>query len=95
MGLWERRTAIVATYFFIRQNDTVDTFKIAAILVNDRHDLIQKAVGSWVSEAGKRDRPKLLEFLNKHASTMPAVTLRYAVEKLDKKQKEFYLQSRK
>lgn len=90
-NVWERRTAIVSTWFFIRQNDVDDTFKIAEILVNDKHDLIQKAVGSWVREAGKRDKPKLFAFLDKHASTMPRVTLRYAIEKLDKKKKEFYL----
>lgn len=89
-NVWERRTAIVATYFFIRENDLDDTFKIAEILVNDRHDLIQKAVGSWVREAGKRDKQKLLAFLDKYAATMPRVTLRYAIEKLDKNQKDLY-----
>lgn len=93
--VWERRTAIVATYFFIRENDLNDTFKIAEILVNDQHDLIQKAVGSWVREAGKRDKPKLKSFLDKYAATMPRVTLRYAIEKLDKKQKDLYLKSSK
>lgn len=90
-NVWERRTSIVSTWFFIRQNDVDDTFKIAEILVNDKHDLIQKAVGSWVREAGKRDKRKLFAYLDKHASTMPRVTLRYAIEKLDKKRKEFYL----
>ena len=88
---WEHRTAIVSTYFFIRQNDLDDTFKIAEILVNDKHDLINKAVGGWIREAGKRDKDKLLQFLDRHASTMPRVTLRFAIEKLDKKKKEFYM----
>lgn len=90
-NVWERRTAIVATWFFIRKNDLNDTFKIAEILVNDQHDLIQKAVGSWIREAGKRDKQKLLTFLDKYAAIMPRVMLRYAVEKLDKKQKDLYL----
>lgn len=94
-NVWERRTAIVATYFFIRENDLDDTFKIAEILVNDQHDLIQKAVGSWVREAGKRDKQKLLTFLDKYAATMPRVTLRYAIEKLDKKQKDLYMKGNK
>lgn len=85
--VWERRTAIVATYFFIRQNDINDTFKIAELLVHDKHDLINKAVGSWVREAGKRDKQMLVNFLDKFAATMPRVTLRYAVEKLQKKEK--------
>jgi 3-methyladenine DNA glycosylase AlkD len=92
---WERRTAIVSTYFFIRQNDIDDTFKIAELLVNDKHDLINKAVGSWIREAGKRDKDRLLAFLDKHADTMPRVTLRYAVEKLDKKTKDAYMNTMK
>jgi len=90
-NVWERRTAIVATYFFIRQNDLDDTFNVAELLVNDKHDLINKAVGSWVREAGKRDHRKLVSFLDKHAATMPRITLRYAIEKLDKKLKHHYL----
>jgi 3-methyladenine DNA glycosylase AlkD len=61
---WERRTAIVSTYFFIRQGDLDDTFKIAEILVNDPEDLVQKAVGGWLREAGKRDPQKLVRFLD-------------------------------
>ena len=90
-NVWERRTAIVSTYYFIRQNDLEDTFKIGAILVHDKHDLINKAVGSWIREAGKRDNAKLVSFLNNFAVTMPRVTLRYAIEKLDKKQRDRYL----
>jgi 3-methyladenine DNA glycosylase AlkD len=88
---WERRTSIVATYYFIRQNDIDDTFRIARLLVHDKHELVNKAVGSWVREAGKRDHQKLLDFLDEYAATMPRVTLRYAVEKLDKKTREKYL----
>ncbi len=94
-NVWERRTAIVATYFFIRENDLDDTFKIAELLVHDEHDLIQKAVGSWVREAGKRDKQKLLAFLNKNFATMPSVTLRYAIEKLNKEEKENFITAKK
>jgi len=94
-NVWERRTAIVATYFFIKQGDIDDTFNIAEILVNDKHDLINKAVGSWVREAGKRDEQKLVAFLNKFSATMPRITLRYAIEKLGKAQKEHYLSLKK
>ena len=90
-NVWERRTAIVSTYFFIRQNELEDTFKIAELLVNDSHDLINKAVGSWIREAGKRDEERLLAFLDKHGSSMPRTTLRYAVEKLSASQKKSYL----
>ena len=88
---WERRTAITATYYFIRQGDVDDTFKIAEILVHDPHDLVQKAVGGWVREAGKKDLQKLLGFLDKYAATMPRTILRYAIEHLDKKQKTHYM----
>ena len=56
----ERRTAIVATYYFIRQHDLDDTFRISEILAHDTDDLVQKAVGGWVREAGKQDpdRPR-------------------------------------
>jgi 3-methyladenine DNA glycosylase AlkD len=91
-NVWERRTAIVSTYYFIRQNETDDTFKIAEILIHDQHDLIQKATGGWVREAGKRDPDALIALLNKYASTMPRITLRYATEHLDKKKRDYYLQ---
>jgi 3-methyladenine DNA glycosylase AlkD len=88
---WERRSAITATYFFIRQGDVEDTFKIAEILVHDPHDLVQKAAGGWVREAGKKDLPKLITFLDKYASTMPRTMLCYAIEHLEKDQREYYL----
>lgn len=90
-NVWERRTAIVSTYFFIRQGDLNDTFKIAGILLTDQHDLIQKAVGSWIREAGKKDKQQLLDFLDKHAAKMPRTMLRYAVKQLDPKKRELYL----
>ena len=90
-NVWERRTAIVSTYYFIRQNDLADTFNIAEKLINDPHDLIQKAVGSWIREAGKKDKYYLIEFLDTWAAKMPRTMLRYAVEKLEKKEKDRYL----
>jgi 3-methyladenine DNA glycosylase AlkD len=89
--IWERRTAIVSTYYFIRQNDISDTFKIAEMLLHDKENLIHKAVGSWIREAGKRDKKKLTDFLDHYAPMMPRTMLRYAIEKLDKKQKEYYM----
>lgn len=88
---WKRRTAIVATYFFIRQGEVDDTFAIAEILVHDSQDLVQKAVGGWVREAGKRSPEKLRSFLDKYAATMPRTILRYATEHLDQVQREHYL----
>jgi 3-methyladenine DNA glycosylase AlkD len=88
---WERRTAITATYYFIRQGDVGDTFKIAELMVHDPHDLVQKAVGGWIREAGKKYLQKLLSFLDTYAATMPRTMLRYAIEHLDKAQREHYL----
>ena len=88
---WERRSAIVATYFFIRQDDLDDTFAIGDLLADDPHDLVQKAVGGWIREAGKRDRQRLLGFLDRHAATMPRTALRYAIEHLEPETRQHYL----
>jgi 3-methyladenine DNA glycosylase AlkD len=90
-NVWERRTAIVATSYFVRQGDLSDTFEIAEVLLGDDHDLIHKATGGWLREAGKRDRQRLLGFLDRHAATMPRTMLRYAVEHLDEEQRKHYL----
>jgi hypothetical protein len=94
-NVWERRTAIVSTYFFIRQGDIPDTFKIAEMLLNDTHDLIHKATGGWLREAGKKDPQRLIGFLNEYAAIMPRTALRYAIGRLDKKQRDHYLSMRK
>jgi 3-methyladenine DNA glycosylase AlkD len=89
--IWERRTAILSTCYFIRKGDTTDTFKIAEMLVNDREDLIHKATGWMLRFAGDKEPKKLIAFLDKHAATMPRTLLRYSIEKLNKKQKEYYM----
>ncbi len=90
-NMWERRTAIVSTAFFIRQRDLDDTFKIAEILMKDEEDLVHKATGWMLRFAGDKDKARLLSFLDAHAATMPRVALRYAIEKLDRKQRDHYL----
>jgi 3-methyladenine DNA glycosylase AlkD len=65
------------------------------MLLNDDHDLIHKATGGWLREAGKKDQKKLLSFLDKYAATMPRTALRYAIEHLDKKQRDHYLDMKK
>lgn len=87
----ERRTAIVSTYYFIRKNEIEDTFNIAEILAHDSDEYVQKAVGSWIREAGKRDENKLKDFLNKYAKTLPRITLRYAIEKFSPEMRKYYL----
>jgi 3-methyladenine DNA glycosylase AlkD len=88
---WERRTAIVSTWFFIRRGDVDDTFGVAELLAHDEHELVQRAVGGWVREAGKRDPGRLLAFLDAHAATMPRIALRQAVEHLDPATRAHYM----
>ena len=90
----ERRTAILATFAFIRRDDLDDAYQIAELLVDDQEDLVHKAVGWMLREAGKRDEPRLLAFLDRHAATMPRVMLRYAIEKLDSDLRASYLGSK-
>lgn len=87
----ERRTAIVSTLYFTGKGDVDDAFKLAEIMLFDKEDLIHKANGWALRFAGDKDKKKLLKFLDKYAATMPRVTLRYATEKFDKKQREHYL----
>ncbi len=87
----ERRTAIVSTLYFIGKGDVEDAFKLAEIMLHDKEDLVHKANGWALRFAGDKDRKQLLKFLDKHAVDMPRVTLRYAIEKFDKKQREHYL----
>lgn len=92
-NLWERRTAILSTCYFIRQADLDDTFKIAEMLLRDKEDLVHKAAGWMLRFAGDKDKKRLLQFLDKHAAAMPRVMLRNAIEKFDKKAKENYLKA--
>ena len=95
-SMWERRTAIVATaHFIMKLREVDDTFKIAEILVNDKEDLVNKGTGWMLRAAGDVERPKLLAFLEKYAATMPRILLRYSIEKLDKAQREYYLNLKK
>lgn len=91
-SLWERRIAIMATFYFIKKGQCEDSFKIAQILLYDKHDLIHKAVGWMLREAGKRcSLEKEEDFLKKYASEMPRTMLRYAIEKFSQEKRSQYL----
>jgi 3-methyladenine DNA glycosylase AlkD len=90
--LWERRIAMIATFAFIERGDLKDTFAIANRLLGDKHDLIHKAIGWMLREAGVQSRPSLLAFLKRHYSRMPRTALRYAIEHLPKVQRKKALQ---
>jgi 3-methyladenine DNA glycosylase AlkD len=89
--LWARRISTLATLAFIRNNEFVDTYKLAEILMNDKHDLMHKAVGWMLREAGKRDQILEVRFLDKNARKMPRTMLRYALEKFGQAQRNHYL----
>jgi 3-methyladenine DNA glycosylase AlkD len=89
--LWHRRVAMLATYGLILRGDASTTLELAAILRDDREDLMHKAVGWMLREVGKRvDRQLLLDFLDEHARRMPRTALSYATEHLDAEQRAAY-----
>lgn len=90
--LWERRIAMIATFYFLTKSEPDVTIKIATKLLHDKEDLMHKAVGWMLREMGKRcDRQLLVEFLEQHAAAMPRTTLRYAIEHFDPNTRRQYL----
>jgi 3-methyladenine DNA glycosylase AlkD len=90
--LWDRRIAMVSSQHFLRRGETSDLYRLAVILLPDRHDLIHKAVGWSLREAGKRvDRDELRRFLDQYAPRMPRTALRYAMEHFEPAERQHYL----
>ena len=89
--VWERRTAIMATFAFIRIGDFEWTFRLGERLLRDPHDLVHKAVGWMLREVGNRDRAAAEEFLTRWYRDMPRVMLRYAIEKFEPERRRRYL----
>lgn len=82
--LWDNRIAIVSTLAFIRNNDLDDTYKLSIKMMYHKHDLMHKAIGWMLREAGKRDTGRLYNFVKEHKNIMPRTMLRYSIEKFDK-----------
>lgn len=89
--IWERRIAIISTSYFISKNDFEDTLNIAEVLLQDKEDLIQKAVGWMLREVGKRDLETEERFLKIHYKLMPRTMLRYAIERFPEAKRQIYL----
>ena len=89
--LWEQRIAVVATVTLIRNNDFTDILRLAELLLQHKHDLMQKAIGWMLREMGKKDRDLLLQFLDKYRMVMPRTMLRYSIEKLTEAERKYYM----
>ena len=90
-NMWERRIAIIATFYFIKEGEFTEAMKIARMLLSDKEDLIHKAVGWMLREIGKRHLPTEEHFLKKHYKKMPRTMLRYAIEKFPEAKRQRYL----
>lgn len=90
-NIWERRIAVIATFYFIKNNQFNDSLKISLLLLKDNHDLIQKAVGWMLREVGKKDSDVLENFLKKNYKNMPRTMLRYAIERFPEDKRKKYL----
>lgn len=89
--LWRQRIAIVSTYTMIHHDDLSATFDLSTRLLTHPHDLIHKATGWMLREAGKRDMAALTDYLDRHAAEMPRTMLRYAIERLDPATRRRYM----
>ena len=89
--MWERRIAVVSTLMLIRDDQLDDTFRLAEMLIDSRHDLMQKSIGWMLREAGKRDEERLVRFLENHRHEMPRTMLRYAIEKFPEPERREFM----
>ena len=87
-NIWERRIAMVSTMAFMRNGELKDAFAIAALLLADKHDLIRKAVGWMLREAGKVSKVSLIKFLKKNYAAISRTSLRYAIERFSESERQ-------
>ena len=85
--LWDNRIAIVSTYAFIRKGQLEDTYALSDLMMQHPHDLMHKAIGWMLREAGKRNPERLYDYVMRHRADMPRTMLRYAIEKFSPKER--------
>ncbi|MBP1613222.1 MAG: hypothetical protein H6Q13_670 [Bacteroidetes bacterium] len=90
--LWEQRIAVVATAALIRKDDFIDILRLSELLLQHKHDLMQKAIGWMLREMGKRDKELLVQFLEKFSKVMPRTMLRYSIEKFTEEERRYFMQ---
>lgn len=91
-NLWEQRISMVSTMATLKANDTSYTIRYAKHHLGHRHDLMHKAVGWLLREMGKRcGMDHLRDFLSEHSSIMPRTALRYAIERMDREERDFWM----
>lgn len=89
--LWDQRISILSTFAFIRRGDLDDIFALSAKLLNHKHDLMHKAIGWMLREAGKKDKERLCQFLDAYHKQMPRTMLRYSIEKFTPEERAYYM----
>ena len=89
--LWDQRIAVVATFAFIRRGDLDDIFALSEKLLKHKHDLMHKAIGWMLREAGKKDKDRLCLFLDHFHKEMPRTMLRYSIEKFTPEERAHYM----
>jgi len=89
--LWDQRIAVIATFAFIRRNDLKDILALSEKLLGHEHDLMHKAIGWMLREAGKKDKTALIGFLDKYYKDMPRTMLRYSIEKMNPDERAYYM----
>ena len=89
--LWDNRIAIVSTYAFIRKGQLEDTYALSDLMMQHPHDLMHKAIGWMLREAGKRDSNRLYDYVMNHRAEMPRTMLRYAIEKFSPEERSILM----
>ena len=89
--LWDNRIAIVSTYAFIRKGQLDDTYALSDLMMHHPHDLMHKAIGWMLREAGKRDADRLYNYVMSHRAEMPRTMLRYAIEKFSPEERSILM----